>query len=273
MNSDELLKKIDDMLVYGPVMDIHHYEQARNTYELIANNAEVLNKAGYGGFFGHIQNTLLTDMILRVCRMFESFRNHEMRTFPCVLEIMKNNADVLPIYQPEVEDPIYFERLKKARRAAKGPKGGGLIAVSMPPRPERVANADKTLLLVEDIESTMPKGGKKPKSELSQYYVKLKTQRNKEVAHNELIESSKIDRPTFEMLEELTCWAKMAIGKIRKSVLPEIPTFLADGAYIQSRDAWHSYEGLRAMLRDLGADFHEEDSPSYIKLARDKMEQ
>lgn len=268
MSPEELLKKIDDMLVYGPVMDIHHYEQARNTYELIANNAEVLNKAGYGGFFGHIQNTLLTDMILRVCRMFESFGNHEMRTFPCILDIMKNNAEILPVYNSEVEEKEMAKRAKEAVRAARGTKKGGLIPAAMPPMPERVPDVDITLSLIEEIKSSMPKGGRNPKNGLSEFYIKLKTQRNKEVAHNELIDSSEIDRPTFDMLEELVCWSKMAIGRIRKHVLPGVSTFYTDGTYIQSKDAWHSFVGLRKMLMELSVEFVDEDSQSYLKLAK-----
>jgi len=268
VSAEDLLDKIDKLLMDGPVMDIHHYEQARNTYEFISNNAESINGAGFGPFLGHVQNLLLTDILLRVCRMFESSRNYEMRTFPQVLGLLKENAISLPVSHPELQQSEWEEVVQQAVRNADHPGDGSVVSIPTPPYPAPFPNEKKTLELVERLESELPSAYDMSKNDLSEAYAKLRSQRDKEIAHNEVVPSSEVVRPTFEMLEELIAWAKYAIGEIRKLVLPHIGTFSIDGTYMLSRDSIRSRSSLRRMLEGLGVSLIDETSEKYVSILK-----
>lgn len=266
MNPEELLARIDGLLMDGPVMDIHHYEQARNTYEFISNNAESINNAGFGPFLGHVQNLLLTDILLRVCRMFESSRNYEMRTFPQVLSLLKENAASLPVSNPEAQQAEWEERVRQAVREAEHPGDGSVVSVPTPPYPASSPDELKTLEFVQRLEADLPDAYDMSKNDLSEAYAKLRSQRDKEIAHNEVVPSAEAVRPTFEMLETLVDWGKYAIGEIRGLALPHIATFSIDGTYLLSRDSVRSRNNLRRILEALGVSLIDETSSAYVSI-------
>lgn len=248
--SELLVKEIEKLLMRGPVSDIYQYESSRNIFELISVNSHAINEAGFGEFFGHAQNLLVSDMLLRVCKMFESSKKFEMRTYPAIITLIKKNASILPVSKPTISNVRCEDNVLASLIGAKFIKSRRLLPVRFS-SPKLVPDIKKTIETMHELEDEMPCINDKEKNRLSSLYAEIKKLRDKEVAHNENVSREILPRPTFEMLEELVTWAKNAVGKVRELVSPTIITFLKDGTYSLSTDAKRPCTGLQRILSKL----------------------
>ena len=83
MNAKETLKSY---VVEGIVADLFAAEQTYALLKQIGQNANVINQANFGAFFGPLQWILSNDFFLSVARLFEKpSKKYPTRSIPSVL--------------------------------------------------------------------------------------------------------------------------------------------------------------------------------------------
>ena len=84
MNAKETLKSY---VVEGIVADLFAAEQTYALLKQIGQNANVINQANFGAFFGPLQWILSNDFFLSVARLFEKpSKKYPTRSIPSVLQ-------------------------------------------------------------------------------------------------------------------------------------------------------------------------------------------
>jgi len=94
--------ELKDVISNGITLDIFNTEEAFALEEFIGVNADAVNEATYGAFFGDLLLILNRQLILSLARIYEApNRRYSIRSIPVGLKILEDNADTLPIPEPQ----------------------------------------------------------------------------------------------------------------------------------------------------------------------------
>src|SRR5947207_1186645 len=98
MDMEALARRLDDIVGWGVVHDIFQAEEATAILLFTGKNAEAINQAGFGAFFGELQRILGQTLQLAVARMYEhEGKKYPLRSIPAALDFLKEHCGYIPI--------------------------------------------------------------------------------------------------------------------------------------------------------------------------------
>jgi len=222
-------EQLQDIIKNGVVVDIFEIDELLSLGELISEEAERINAAEFGIFFGSLQNYFHHYLILQAARIFEEKdRKFPTRSIPAAFLILRDNAETLEIEQR----PSVLRALVRY---------GALASES-----SQLTDKDITLTIVEYFEqrlSTMhPEGINNAKALFA-----IKKIRCKKVVHPEAIAPDKLPSVTFSDIINLVSLAKQFVGIVGIGYFTSIYEDY-NGRYTLSNDAKRSTDCLRKLL-------------------------
>jgi hypothetical protein len=223
---EELARKLDDIVGYGVVHDIFEAEEAAAILLFTGSNAEAINKATFGAFFGELQRILGQTLQLAVARMYEPEKTYPLRSIPAALTFLKEHCGYLPIrdrsaliralhklgHQDEASSQLNYQDLTFA-----------------------VATA-----FSRELERLHSVAG-----------LAIKTIRDKVIAHRERIAEQALPRATYAQIDELVEFAKdvtTAVGHGYTGVGYRVDS----GEYYLTSDAERALRSLKRLLAAAG---------------------
>ncbi len=229
MSAKEILK---DIVSNGIALDIFDVEEAFALVKLIGENADAINQARYGRFFGAYQKQLGRIIILSVARMFETNDRYQLRNIPAALKILREQGKKLK---------VLHRNYLREQLVGPGREGNTL---------HNLDDARLTELVVAHFEKVIPKAVESSDIALERALHALKTVRDKTVAHPEAVEWEDLPKPTYSELGELTELAKDFVSVVG---LPYLGMAYRpdNGNYMLSSDAKRTSLCLKRMLRNL----------------------
>lgn len=230
MNPGEELK---DIISNGIALDLFDAEEVLAIDEIVGRNANAINEATFGQFFGSLQRYIGRILILSVARIFENNERFKIRSIPAALKIMSENSSDLRI----PERPTLIKEMINL----------GYIKSDLDQMTEKAL----TELVVSHFEVAIPKAVKESEIELESALHALKTVRDKNVAHHEAVEWNNLPKPTYAQLRELIEITKDFVSIVG---LPYLSTvYRCDrGDYLLSSDAGKTARCMERILNKLG---------------------
>ena len=183
----ETIRNLDDIVCRGVAHDVFRAEQARLLLETLDQYVQPINETGVGKrFFAALQLILEQDLCLSVCRLYERYSDeYPGRTIPSALKFIAANRHVLP-----VADRNHLIQFLVSY-------GHGVQDLSSAPD-EGLSN-----LLVAQCSAEWPRFERDPTRPLDVALGKLKTVRNKGIAHHERIDRASLVIPAWENIADL----------------------------------------------------------------------
>jgi hypothetical protein len=207
--------RLDDLLTKGICDDIYRAEQALGMFIMIGQHADAINAAMFGEFFGSIQQVLGRQVVLSVATLFERpsdrFPN---RGILSVLTLLEDNAAALAINDRGVLIR-HLARLGEAEHE--------LAALS---------DMDLTVRTLRFFRQRLLEN---PAVRMA--LDKVKTFRDKAVAHNEQVAFEALPKPTIAQFSGLLTLAQQFLKTIGEGYLGTHYGESRDDDYIMSRDA------------------------------------
>jgi hypothetical protein len=200
--------------------DLYLAERAKAIYIWIADNAETINGASFGKFFGLIQDFALTEMFVCVGRAFDDSRFGDTFCIKRVLNMMAN-ANL-------VDTDQFLQYLPN--------KGKGL------------AQLEENALLkrgLHIISTTRPTHSNCAELE------RVLEMRHTEVAHKSADSSRENCRPTFEDVDHCLDWGKEFIGMVGKAFGNHVFKY-DDGGFWSDYDIKSSIMSIRRLTHKAG---------------------
>ncbi len=192
-DAKEKLKSIVEVIA----IDIYRSEEAYYLYKEIGENAERINKKGYGGLFNSIQESLKLQLIIRTTRIFEKPKRYTINSIPYALIFIETNKTKLDI----------FNRLEFKKALSRlGMKVDSILGLHYVEFNERC---------IKYLTKILPNPVPIEMNELWISLYKTKWQRDKVFVHNEILDENNQITPTFKDLQNLIALAKnyvMAFG-------------------------------------------------------------
>lgn len=214
--------------------DIYRAEDALSLYEVIGKNAEAINAAHFGQFFGTVENICVRYAILCTAKLFDPpSAQYPTRSLRVALKIADENLNDLPVLQPV--------RLKRFFRSV---GHGGEI--------ETLTDRELARLLVEYFRPSMPTATTSPA------LAKLRIARDKHIAHSERTGASAYG-PSIPEIESLLAFAKQFLSVFAGTFLSVIHED-DQGRYFVSDDAKRTAGSAKRLLKAIG--LSPNDSPN-----------
>jgi len=130
----------NDIIAKGVAIDIFQAEEVLAIDELIGEEADRINKATFGAFFGSLQVILGRYLILAVNRVFErEDSRYQIRNIPAAIKFLRDNSEKLHVEQR----PGLVRSLK----------GLGFKATNL----ETVSDPELTLITTDFFSQKLPK--------------------------------------------------------------------------------------------------------------------
>jgi hypothetical protein len=231
MNAKETLKSY---VVEGIVADLFAAEQTYALLKQIGQNANVINQANFGAFFGPLQWILSNDFFLSVARLFEKpSKKYPTRSIPSVLQLLESSSNELLVGQ----------RIIVMRRLA----AAGMNIESL----AQMSDSAITSTIVQFYNRSLPSTELVAWCEMSRSLHAVVTRRDKVVAHNEMIDRSTLPQTSWKDIEQLMSYAKgfidvVGIGYISMCYAAD------DGHYFLTQDARVASHVLSKLLIKAG---------------------
>lgn len=221
---------MNDIIRRGVEVDLYHADEALSLDQFIGQQANEINKATFGAFFGSLQIILTRNLILYVAKIFEKpDKKYPNRSIPSAIETLKTYGDDLVIEQRHSLISALVRR--------------GVPLDEM----EKLSDRELTNYLVSFFEqcysATHLDGAANART-----LEALKTMRDKVVAHNEAILIENIPRPLYAEIDALVGLAHAFVATVGPGYLS---TFYEsdDGHYFLSGDAKRSTTCLKRLLQ------------------------
>jgi HEPN superfamily AbiU2-like protein len=207
--------RLDDLLTNGICNDIYRAEQALGMFIMIGQHAGPINAATFGEFYGSIQQVLWREAVLSVASLFERPDNRfPNRGIPSVLNLLETNAATLAIP----------ERRKLIQHVTQFAEAENELAA--------LSDMDLTARTVRFFRQRLLEN---PAVRIA--LDKVKTFRDKAVAHNEQIAFEVLPQPTIAQFSGLLTHAQQFLKAIGQGYLGVHYGQSCDDDYIMSRDA------------------------------------
>lgn len=234
---NEYREKLEDIIRQGVATDLFHADEALSLEMFIGQQANEINKATFGAFFGSLQIILTRNLILHVARMYEmpklpTKRNTEpypIRSIRSAIETIKEHGDDLVIEQ------------RSGLIAALARRG------APPDEIRKLSDRELTAYLVSFFEQRYSDAHPNGVTN-SQTLEALKTLRDKVVAHPEAIRLEDIPKPLYQEIENLVELARAFVSVVGFGYL-SIAYEADDGHYFLAGDAKRSTTSLKRLLR------------------------
>jgi len=218
MGLSEEQDRLKEIITTGIAIDVFDAEESLSLSLYIAGNAEKINDASFGPFFGAIQRYLDRQLILSTVKIFEEEKGrYKIKSIPSALKLMKNNAEKL-----EILEKLDIEKLLG-------------IKVNTNNKDSNI-----TKLVADHFLENIP----------NKNVEKLKTVRDKRIAHHEIVVSDSIKSPTYNEIGELIDFAKDFLGAVGMPYARTAYKF-DDGSYYLSSDANKAKRCLERMTGKL----------------------
>ena len=221
---------LEDHIKNGLVTDIFKMERSYALLRKISEYSQqinISNLVNFGYLFGAIQQSLQTDAILSVARLYDNpNKRYPTRCIKGLLQFLEDNINELPSIQEKYNLGLQLEQIG-------APK-------------ELIESLDKSdSEFISSLSYYYNKLIDSP--EISETINKLKNLRDKSIAHNEMAES--VAGPTWEGLENLIQKAKDLTGILGWAFLNIV--YVSEGKYFLSSDAEKPSRALDRLLREM----------------------
>jgi hypothetical protein len=221
MGEESAKDLLRDYLIKGILTDIYTAEEAYSLASEIGDEAEHVNRAGFGRLFHTLQVTLSDRQTLSVTRIFDQpHRKYLVRSIPTILRLLEQQGSALPIREPQ----ILINVLARSDREP----------------PEVHDHQGITAAIVEHYQKELERQSLKVPLQ------HLRDSRDKVIAHNEAVDPSIRLRPTWGHAQALVDFAKDFVIVISWGYLSL--HLSAGGKLDTSRDARQSALALRRVL-------------------------
>ncbi len=222
MNVGEAENRLRDYLFQGIGAEIFWADEAYALAEEIGKHADQINAAGFGRLFGSLLTILSDRQTLSVTKIFDPpSRTYPTRSIPATLDFLEAHAELWKIPQ--------WHKLQETLL------GGGLDSAYV----EQLNNVELTRAIVAHYRAALAK--------LSPALEALLQSRNKTIAHNEAVDRSTLQHPTWGEALSLVNYAKDFVSTIGYGYLN---TLFGQGSqdYIPTHEARRPSLALRRLL-------------------------
>jgi hypothetical protein len=219
---EELARKLNDIVGNGVVLDIFEAEETSAILMFTGQNAEAINKATFGAFFGELQRILGQTLQLAVTRMFESEKAYPLRSIPAALNFLREHCG----YMPVLDRSALVRALHKLGHDDEASR--------------RLHYQDLTFAVADAFSREL-------KRLQSVAGTAIKTIRDKVIAHRERIAEEALPRATYAQIDELVEFAKdvtTAVGHGYTGVGYRVDS----GEYYLTADAERAVRSLKRLL-------------------------
>jgi hypothetical protein len=221
MKVEEAEKHLKDYLLKGIAAEIFWADEAYALAEEISKHTQSRHATGFTSLFGSLQVIFSDRQTLSVTKLFDQPKRYPTRSIPATLAHLKAHAELWEVSQRHILHQILIEAGAKS------------------PSVERLSNAELTYEIVRHYEV-----------ELSQFVpalTRLRQSRDKVISHNEAIERSALQSPTWGDATSLVNYAKDFVSTIGFGYL-NIHFGSGRGNYYLSHDARRTSMQLRRLL-------------------------
>lgn len=212
---------LNEIVSQGIKWEIFEAETATKLYEEIGNHKDGLIKNNLEDLFAFLQNALLSQTILAVNKIFEQPGRYVVRSIPSALKLLQNNSAKLNIEHREQLEQKLASWGVEANLKIKSDQEITNIVV------EQIGK----MLLEKDANSALKR---------------LKTLRDKRIAHPEHIDETKLPQVYWREIDDSLKLAKEVIGIIGNNYLNV--HYELDGEYVLSYDASLIANALSSLL-------------------------
>jgi hypothetical protein len=222
VNVGEAENQLRDYLFQGIGQEIFWADEAYALAEEIGKHADQINAAGFGRLFGSLHIILSDRQTLSVTKMFDPpSRRYPTRSIPATLDFLEAHAELWKVPQ--------WHKLQETLL------GGGLASAYV----EQLDNVKLTRAIVAHYRAAHAK--------LSPPLEALLQSRNKTIAHNEAVDRSTLQHPTWGGALSLVNYAKDFVSTIGYGYLN---TLFGQGSqdYILTHEARRPSLALRRLL-------------------------
>lgn len=234
---NEHRERLEDIIRQGVAVDLFHADEALSLDMFVGQQANEINKATFGAFFGSLQLILTRNLVLHVARMYEKPKEatnrtptpYPIRSIRSAIVILKEHGDDLAIEQ------------RPGLIAALARRGAPLDEM------EKLSDRELTNYLVSFFErrySAAHLDGAANARTLEA----LKTLRNKVVTHNEAIRLEDIPKPPYQEIEDLIELARTFVAAVGSGYM-SLDYEADDGHYLMAGDARRSTTSLKRLLQ------------------------
>jgi hypothetical protein len=234
LNVDEAEERLREYLLDGIATEILWADQTYALAEEIGKYAQRINAANFGELFGSLQLILSERQTLAVVKIFDPAKNYSTRSIPGALALLENNADLWNVYDRE---RLYQELIE-----------AGLDSTCV----ERMGNAELTRAVVACFRDTLPNPKRVSFDYLSLSLNILRQSRDKTIAHNESMESSALQTPTWGDANSLVNYAKEFVGTVEAGYLGLIFGEGSDDYILTNGGAHRTSMALRRLPKEAG---------------------
>jgi hypothetical protein len=221
MDVDEAERYLKDYLLNGIGTEIFWADEAYALAEEIGNHAQALNAKGFGSLFGSLQVALSDRQTLSITKMFDEPKKYPTRSIPATLAFLNEHAELWRVP----------ERHKLHETLVEAGSDSAYV--------EQLSNAELTRALVSHYEGML--------ASLSVPLSELRQSRDKVIAHNERIERSALQVPTWGRAISLVNYAKDFVSTIGFGYLSTLFGQGSDDYYL-THDARRTSRSLRRLL-------------------------
>jgi hypothetical protein len=218
---EEAEKHLKDYLLNGIAAEIFWADEAYALAEEISKHAQSSNATRFRSLFGSLQVIFSDRQTLSVTKLFDKPKNYPTRSIPATLDYLKAHAELWRVPQQHVLHQILID--------------AGAESASV----ERLSNAELTYEIVKHYEYE--------RSRFEPALNRLRQSRDKIISHNEAIERSALQSPTWGDAISLVKYAKNFVSTIGSSYL-SIIFGSGRGDYHLSYDARRTSMQLRRLL-------------------------
>ena len=226
-----LRSDLEGMVKEGVVSDIFRAERAISLVKFSGLRAAQINNGsgGFGLLFGAIQISLNTEALLALARIYDKpSHTYPTRCLRGVLSFLATRGSELP----SIREPYQLEICLRAMYAPP--------ELVLTVRQQPADFAPKFAAFVEEILG---------RSKMVEALQKLKTLRDKRLAHNDNEQVAAAEGPTWVALSELLELAKHAVGVLGWAYFST--AYTVNGEYILTEDALRPAIGLNRLLDQL----------------------
>ncbi len=231
LNVEAAEKRLRDYLIDGVAAEVFWADEAYALAEEIGQHVDWLKAANFDGLFGILQVIMSDRQTLSITKIFErEDRRYPIRSIPSILSFLEANAELWTIPQ----------RLQLHETLVES----GLDST----RVEQLDSVELTRAVVAHYRSILPTQDRIDSCSLSRSLHVLRQSRDKVIAHNESIERSALQIPTWGDATTLVDYAKQFVTTIGFGFLG-IDFGLGSRGYLLTYDAHRASLGLRRLLR------------------------